>query len=156
MVLGLADDDEVDAELARDATAAGQRHAAAARAGRPTLQAKQDAWRMAVEDDELPNAVQSAVIGGFSQPEQQDLLRAFVDPYFDVVGEVWKTQAGEMAQNMAVGLYPALVVDPSVLDRTDKHLRETDPPPALRRLLLEGRDGVARALRARACDAAAG
>jgi aminopeptidase N len=155
-VLGLADDAQVDAELARDATAAGERHAAAARAGRPTPEAKQRAWQLAVERDDLPNAVQSAVIGGFAQPEQQDLLRSFVEPYFDVVGEVWRTRTGEMAQNVAVGLYPGHVVDQSVVDRTDTYLQEADPPPALRRLLLEGRDGIVRALRARACDAAAG
>jgi aminopeptidase N len=156
VVLGLSEDEQVDTELSRDATAAGQRHAAAARAGRPTLAAKQQAWQLAVESEDLPNAVQSAVIGGFVQPEQQDLLRSFVGPYFDVVGEIWKTRPGEMAQNVAVGLYPALVVDTEVVERTDAYLRDSDPPPALRRLLLEGRDGIVRALRARKCDRAAG
>jgi aminopeptidase N len=154
VVLGLAGDDEVDAELERDATAAGQRHAAAARAGRPTMAAKSEAWRLAVEAGDLPNAVQSAVIGGFTQPEQQDLLRAFVEPYFEVIGEVWRTRTGEMAQNVVIGLYPSLVVDRSVVDRTDAYLKQEDPPPALARLLLEGRDGLARALRARKRDAA--
>jgi aminopeptidase N len=156
VVLGLAGDDEIDAELERDATAAGQRHAAAARAGRPTMEAKTAAWQLAVEQADLPNAVQAAIIGGFVQPEQQDLLRAFVDPYFDAVADVWRDRTGEMAQNVVVGLYPALVVDQSVVDRTDAYLAEQPPPPALRRLLLEGRAGVARALKARECDRQAG
>jgi aminopeptidase N len=40
------------------------------------------------------------------------------------------------------------------VEQTDRYLSEHDVPPALRRLLLEGRDGVVRALRARARDAA--
>jgi len=156
VALGLSGDDEIEAELARDATAAGQRHAAAARAGRPTMAAKTAAWQLAVEQDDLPNAVQSAIIGGFVQPEQQDLLRAFVEPYFDVVADVWRDRTGEMAQNVAVGLYPALVVDQAVVDRTDAYLAEQSPPAALRRLLLEGRAGIVRALRARECDRLAG
>ncbi len=61
-----------------------------------------------------------------------------------------------MAQSIVVGLYPGLLVSQDVVDRTDAYLAARDVPAALRRLLLEGRDGVARALRARARDAAAG
>jgi aminopeptidase N len=43
-----------------------------------------------------------------------------------------------------------------VVERTDVYLQDADVPPSLRRLLLESRDGVVRALRARARDAAAG
>jgi aminopeptidase N len=158
VVLGLAGEDEIAAELDRDRTAAGERHAAAARAARPDAAAKAEAWRLAVEDETLPNAVQSAVISGFVQSEQLELLEPYVERYFDVVDEVWRTRTAEMAQNVVVGLYPTLLVSSDVLDRTDAHLaREgVDLPPALRRLLLEGRDGVARALRARECDGAAG
>jgi aminopeptidase N len=42
------------------------------------------------------------------------------------------------------------------VERTDGYLAGHDVPPALARLLMEGRDGVNRALRARARDAAAG
>jgi aminopeptidase N len=154
--LGLAGDAEVEDELRRDPTAAGQRQAAAARASRPTQEAKAEAWRVAVEDETTPNALQSAVIGGFVQPEQQDLLRAWVEPYFDCLAEVWRTRTPEMAQTIGVGLYPAAVVDQAVVDRTDRHLASEDLPPAVRRVLLEGRDGVLRCLRARARDAAAG
>jgi aminopeptidase N len=61
-----------------------------------------------------------------------------------------------MAQNIVVGLYPTLLVEQETLDRTDRFLAEADPPPALRRLVLEGRAGVERAMRAQECDRAAG
>ena len=58
-----------------------------------------------------------------------------------------------MAQNVVIGLYPTLLVSQDVVDATDRNLAG-DVPPALARLLLEARDGVVRALRARARDAA--
>ena len=155
VVLGLADLPEIEAELARDRTAAGARHAASARAARPTAQAKAEAWQLAVHDDSLPNAVQSAVVGGFNQSEQVALLEPYLDPYFEMLDEVWRTRTAEMAQNVVVGLYPTLLVSPDVVARTDAYLASRTVQPALRRLLLEGRDGVVRALRARDCDAAA-
>jgi aminopeptidase N len=155
VVLGTAGLDEIDAELERDPTAAGQRHAAACRAARPLPEAKAEAWAQVVESDELPNAVQAAVISGFVNAEQTDLLADYVEPYFAAIGDIWATRTAEMAQNIVIGLYPTLLVSPAVVERTDRYLAATDVPPALARLLLEGRDGVNRALRARARDAAA-
>jgi aminopeptidase N len=149
VLLGLAGDADIDAELARDATSAGERQAATARALRPSDAAKDSAWRLAVEDDTVPNAVQAAVISGFWSVEQLPLLERFVEPYFDVLQTVWETRTAEMAQNVVVGLYPSLLVSASVVERTDAYLAGGDVPPTLRRLLLEGRDSVLRALRAR-------
>ncbi|MDP9101763.1 MAG: aminopeptidase N [Actinomycetota bacterium] len=154
VVLGLADDEAIESELQRDPTAAGQRHAAAAKAARPTSEAKAEAWRLVVEDDGLPNAVQSAVINGFWQVEQTELLAPYVDRYFDAIAGVWRDRTGEMAQNIVNGLYPSLLVTPAVVARTDRYLADADPAPSLRRLLLEARDGVVRALMARSRDAA--
>ena len=156
VVQGRAGDDAIEAELQRDPTAAGQRHAAAARAARPTAEAKAEAWRLAVEDASLPNAVQAAIIGGFWNAEQTALCEDYVEKYFAVVGDVWRDRTAEMAQQIVIGLYPTLLVSPKVVERTDVYLQDPDVPPSLRRLLLESRDGVLRALRARARDAAAG
>ncbi len=156
VVVGRAGLDEVEAELANDPTAAGQRHAEACRAARPLADAKAEAWNALVEADELPNAVQAAVMAGFAQPEQVELLSPYVEPYFGSIGRIWEERTAEIAQNLVTGLYPTLLVSPAVVERTDAYLTDGDVPPALRRLLLEGRDGVVRALRARARDAAAG
>jgi len=156
VVVGRAADAEIEAELERDPTSAGERHAATARAARPTREAKAQAWRLALEDASLPNAVQSAVISGFASADQLDLLQEWVEPYFAAIGRVWAERPGEMAQNIVVGLYPTLLVSPALVERTDAYLAGSDVAPALARLLAEARDGVVRALRARACDAAAG
>ena len=156
VALGIVGDGAIDAELGRDRTSAGERHAATARALRPTAQAKAEAWRLAVEDESVPNAVHAAVVAGFAHPEQLHLLQDWVEPYFDVVGRVWETRTAEFAQNVAIGLYPSLLVTSEVVERTDAYLASREVTPALARLLLEGRDGIARALRARERDAAAG
>ncbi len=152
VALGRAGDADIDAELGRDRTAAGERHAATARALRPTPEAKAEAWRLAVEDETVANAVQSAVIAGFWHPEQLELGEPYIETYFDSVARVWEERSGEIAQNIVVGLYPTLVVETRVVERTDAYLASQEVHPALSRLLLEGRDGVVRALRARERD----
>jgi aminopeptidase N len=154
VAMGKADDDDIEAELQRDPTDAGQREAWTARALRPTREAKERAWRMATEDDDLPNQTSLAVIRGFAHPDQAALLQPYVARYFEVVGEVWRRRSSEVAQNVAVGLYPARAVSAETVRATDAYLTDSEVPPALRRLIGEGRDGVLRALRARERDAA--
>jgi aminopeptidase N len=151
---GAVSDEAIEAELDRDQTAAGQRHAAAARAARPNAAAKEEAWRSVVESDELPNAMQAAIIGAFQHPSQRELLKPYVEKYFAVIANIWAERTLDVAQNIVVGFYPHLLVSQDTVDRTDAYIRSEKPAAALRRLLLEGRDGVARALRAQAFDRA--
>ena len=151
VVMGRAGEREIDAEFDRDHTAAGKRHAMALRAAQPSAEAKEEAWQLAVHDESLPNAEQAAVIAGFQQPEHRALLAPFEQRYFDCVAEAWNTRTSEMAQQIVVGLFPVFG-DQSTVDRTDKWLREAQPVPALRRLVTEGRDNLARTLRAQARD----
>ncbi|MEV6674058.1 aminopeptidase N [Streptomyces sp. NPDC051162] len=152
---GRADEQEIAAELERDRTSAGERHAAAARAARPTAEAKAETWAQVVESDKLPNAVQEAVIGGFVQTDQRELLAPYSEKYFAVVKGIWESRSHEIAQQIVVGLYPALLVSQETLDATDAWLASAEPNAALRRLVTESRAGVERALKARAADAAA-
>ncbi|MEU9231536.1 aminopeptidase N [Streptomyces subrutilus] len=152
---GAAGEEAIAAELRQDSTAAGERHAATCRAARPTAEAKAAAWASVVEADDLPNAVQEAVIGGFVQADQRELLAPYGEKYFAAVKQVWDTRSHEIAQQIAVGLYPALAVSPATLAATDAWLASAEPNAALRRLVSESRAGVERALRAQAADAAA-
>ena len=53
-----------------------------------------------------------------------------------------------------IGLFPTLLAEPATVDAADAWLAgHADAVPALRRLVSESRDGVARALRAQARDA---
>ena len=86
VAMGRADDEAIDRELDRDMTASGQRQAAAARALRPNLPDKEDAWSAMVVTDSLPNALLAATVAGFNSPDQIELTRTFIDRYF----ERWK------------------------------------------------------------------
>ena len=107
--------------------------------------------RRAVEDDTLPNAINAAIIMGFSHPAQQALLADYVERYFAVVDEVWARRSSEQAQPMVQGLFPSWAVEPATVEAADAWLAG-DHPPALRRLVTEGRAGVVRALAARDFD----
>jgi aminopeptidase N len=152
VVMGRAGEAEIEAELRRDDTAAGRRHALNLRAAQPDAAAKAEAWEAAVHDDTLPNAEQAAIIAGFQQPEHRKLLTPYVDRYFDCIADAWENRTSEMAQQIVIGLYPILLVDQSTLDRTDAYLRTAQPVPPLRRLVTESRDNLARALRAQERD----
>jgi len=160
---GTAGETEIAQEQARDATSTGQRQAERARALIPTAEAKERAWQRAVEDDELPNAVQEAIISGFSHPAQRGLLGGYVERYFAVVAQVWERRTSERAQSVVVGLFPSWAVDKATVDAADAWLAGRDAgaghegsdkshPPALRRLVSEGRAGIVRALGAREFD----
>jgi aminopeptidase N len=150
--------DRIEAELERDHTAAGVRHAATARALIPTAAAKAEAWRLAVEDDTLANATQQAVIIGFANQGYDGLMAPYVPRYFEQVEDVWNRRTSELAQNMVSGMFPswASAIDPATVAAADIFLDRSGLPFALRRLVSEGRADVARALRARATDTAAG
>ncbi|MCU1677237.1 MAG: hypothetical protein JWM93_1995, partial [Frankiales bacterium] len=49
--------------------------------------------------------------------------------------------------------FPSFVVEQPVVDKVDAFLSSYDAPAPLRRLLLESRDSLVRALRARTFDA---
>ncbi|MFI1537771.1 aminopeptidase N [Streptomyces anandii] len=153
--VGRFDEPEIAGEYERDRTAAGERHAATARASRPTAEAKAEAWASVVDSDKLPNAVQEAVIAGFVQTDQRELLASYTERYFEVLKGIWDSRSHEMAQQIAIGLYPAIQVSEDTLRRTDEWLDSAAPNAALRRLVSESRAGVERALRAQAADAAA-
>lgn len=143
----------IDAEAMRDPTAAGKRHAATAAAARPQAEVKQRAWREVIEDDTLPNATARAIVTGWAQPSQGDVLEPFTATYFQAIGGLWERRSSEVAQTVVVGLYPSWDVSPAGLAAADKFLGG-ELPAALRRLVLEGRAGVERAVRARAFDGA--
>ena len=152
---GAAGTAEIDAELVRDATDAGERHAATCRAAIPTPEAKRETWQALIEG-ELTLAMFRATLGGFVDPDQPRLIEPYRDDYFAVVGGVWREWSSAMAQDFVVGAYLVCPLSPETAAATDDYIAREDPPAALRRLLIEGRDDVLRALRCQARDRQAG
>ncbi|MER6059674.1 aminopeptidase N [Streptomyces sp. CA-142005] len=153
---GVADESVLAAELARDDTASGKRHQVRCLAARPSAAVKAQAWAQVVESDALSNALVEATIAGFGQPSQRELTAPYAEKYFAAIERVWRERSIQIGMDVVRGLFPALQDRPETLEATDAWLRaHPDAAPALRRLVLEARDDLARALRAQECDTTA-
>ena len=76
-------------------------------------------------------------------------LAEFDTEYFARIAPTWASRSIEIARRLVVGLFPAS----DSLDLVDAWLAEhADAPGALRRLVIEQRDGLARDLRVRAAQ----
>ncbi|QNG38044.1 aminopeptidase N [Geodermatophilaceae bacterium NBWT11] len=155
VAVGAAGDAEIDAEAARDATATGARRTATARALRPTAESKADTWRRAFTDESIANSIHEAMVAGFWHPAQRALTEPYVQRYFADIAPLWDRRPGEIAKNAVEYLFPKQV-SPATVEAADAWLADPSHPAPLRRLVSEGRDGVARALHAQQRDAEAG
>jgi aminopeptidase N len=152
---GVSGEEAIDAELSRDATDAGERQAAGCRAAIPTLTSKRETWET-LTDGKLTIAMFRATIIGFVDPDEPALVQPYRPEYFAALGEVWREWSSAMAQDFVEHGYLIGAVDETTIAATDAYLAaDAEPPSALRRLLVEGRDEVARALRNQSRDRAA-
>jgi len=156
---GVRGNADIDAELRRDSTLAGQERAAGARAALPDIEDKRRAWATGVRDDSISNGVQRSILAGFTKVRDAAVLREFAIEYFAQIEQVWENRSREMAQNIIQMLYPIRSVnDPGidVLEMTDMWLDRLGPRlPALRRLILASRQEVVCARAAQRLDGAA-
>jgi aminopeptidase N len=97
--------------------------------------------------------VHEALLLGFWHPAQRDLTAGYVERYFEEIRQLWDRRPGEIAKNAVQYLFPP-VVEARTVAAADAWLADGTQPSSLRRLISEGRDGIARALRARERDAA--
>ncbi|MFI9324597.1 aminopeptidase N [Kitasatospora aureofaciens] len=150
---GQATDEELAGELAGDNTAGGKRQYTQCLAARPTPEAKAAAWSAVTDSDELPSALVEANSAGFAIPAQRDLTALYAAPYFKLLERVWAERTIEIAMRIVSGFFPIAQTNEQTLAEADAWLDgHPQAAPALRRLVLERRDDLARALRAQACD----
>ncbi|GAP54991.1 aminopeptidase N [Arthrobacter sp. Hiyo6] len=150
---GRCGQESIDEELGRDNTANGQNAAALAKAAIPTAEAKAAAWESIVVKGELSNALQASAVAGFTRVLDTELLEPYAEKYFEAVPGIVASRTHALAQQIVVGLYPSQLTTQATVERTDKFLASLpEESSALRRMMLENRDGVARALRARQAD----
>ncbi|WP_375423969.1 aminopeptidase N [uncultured Friedmanniella sp.] len=154
--LGRIDEAAIAAEEAADGSVTGQERAAGARSARPTAEAKAEAWRMAVDGDDIPNSQQSAICLSFWQRSQDDVLEPYVDRYFRLAEDisasrgVWATKGIALRKSALRNLFPWPTDQRGFLDRLDAWLAETEIGASVLRTIIERRDETVRAL---ACQA---
>ena len=151
-VTGRAGDAEIRAELRRDPTDAGTRHAAGCQAAIPDAAHKAAAWRLLAETGELGALGVVECSRGFIQAEHADLLAPYAERYFDALPAIWATRGEHIRVVLGRLLFPYPAASPDLLLRIDAFLA-APRDPGLTRVLTETRDIVARALRSRALPA---
>ncbi|HEV2639044.1 MAG TPA: aminopeptidase N [Actinocrinis sp.] len=147
---GRAGDEQIDAELVRDGSEAGIRHAHACRAAVPDAAHKEAAWELLTGQvsPDVQTLVEVALT--FRRPDRPELIVPYTDRFFQVLAELWDRRAG-FAQMLTVMLmFPTVDAGPGLLAKADAFLdAHKDADPALIRAVVEGRDSVVRAIRSR-------
>jgi len=146
--LGEADADEIAAERERDNTISGQESAAAALAIRPTAEAKEEAWQRAVVDTSTPNETRRNIAEAFQVAGQAEVLEPFVDRYLEMAETIIEDHGVWIGQNALMFLFPLANPSQAALDKVDAWLGSTSASAVATRYVSEGRDDLARALRA--------
>jgi aminopeptidase N len=153
VVMGKRDLAAIEEELTRDDTAMGREHAAGAKAAIPTLEAKQIAWTLVTTNESLPNSEIHSALGGLSYIDHAEIMKNFIDKYFDSVATLWNSRTHEIGQSLVTGLFPSSNITKEVIEKSDKFLAENkDLAVGARRIIIEQRDALARALRAQEVD----
>jgi aminopeptidase N len=98
--------------------------------------------------------VLQAVATGFGTALDRTLLEPYVEKYHAMLNTVQDKGSHAIMEIVVTEFYPMPLADQRLLDATQQWLDDhRDAPAALRRLVVENRDPVARALRAQARDA---
>jgi aminopeptidase N len=120
---GAVDEERIGAELERDKTASGTERAAAARAARPTAEAKAEAWALAVDGNDIPNETQRQICAAFWQQGQGEVLDGYLDRYLKAADEIststgiWAEKSSAFRQNVLTFLFPDIADQAARLGR---------------------------------------
>ena len=110
---------------------------------------KRWAWNKLVEDD-LTNLEARYLMDGLTFT--YDGLEGLTDEYFRAAPALWDRLTNEMAQRTLEGMYPRWDVTAGAVDKANA-LLGGDAPAGLKRVIAEGQDRIARAVRNREVDA---
>jgi aminopeptidase N len=150
---GRASDADIDAELERDPTDAGQRRATTCRASFPDAAHKAAAWTLLTDGESLGVIGVLEVADGFTQAEHADLLAPYTQRYFDILEHIWSTYGDHFSVVLSRALFPATADPRELIEQIDAFLAAEQREPGLLRVLIEFRDIAARARRSRALPA---
>ena len=146
--LGQVSGDELAATYSTEPTSTAQNHLAYATAALPDPAAKAAVWAELTGAGELSTSRARALGQGFWRPGQDELVADYVDRYVVDVPEIWRRRSPELAAVLTDSAFPATLVAPSVVERTAA-LTTADADAGQRRVVLECRDDLARAVRSR-------
>ena len=112
---------------------------------------KRWAWNTLVEKD-LTNLEARYLMDGLTFTDAG--LEGLTDEYFRAAPKLWDRLTNEMAQRTLEGMYPRWDVTTEAVDKANALLNDDSLPSGLKRVIAEGQDRAARAVRNRTVDAA--
>lgn len=145
---GLVTHSELDAELKKDPSTLGELNHLFAVAALPTAEDKAKAWAQ-IASEETSNANRVALVNGFNRPLHRALIESYVDNYFELVVVMSGRKSLEATTRFTQYAFPMYSTTQQTLDKANYWLNVTgkDSSPGLRRLVAEGRDALARAIK---------
>jgi aminopeptidase N len=149
--LGAATDEDVAAEYERDRSSSGHLNALTARAARAVAEAKESAWRAAV-DGSLSNHELLAVGRGFWQVGQDDVLEPYALRFAEDFPRLAATASAQTVQAFGRQLFPSVRLDPSTVELAEQLLAQGGLSAPAARIVAESRDDLLRGLRGRAAE----
>jgi aminopeptidase N len=137
-----------------DNTSSGQKAAAGARAMLPTAEDKSKAWQTLTHTHELSNILVDAASLGFVRVANADLLKPYVNQYFENAVRIWNSNTFKIAEYLIENLYPLPLASKELAETTMTWINDSSVKeiPALRRILVESLANVERALQAQMRD----
>ena len=119
---------------------------------RPTAEAKAQAWRDAIERDDVANETQRQIASAFQVAGQADLLAPYLEKYLQMAETIWEEKGTQRASTALMYMFPMPLISEATLARLDAWLESSPANPAAKRYVREGRADMARALAAQAKD----
>lgn len=139
---GQVTDSELEAEQAADNTLTGKANYLRASHSLPRAGVKAETYEQVTTPGAFANAEVDALLDAFNAPGHDALREPFIERFFAELEGLWAQHPIEIANRLVRGLFPHT---PTALELADAALARP-LPDALRRVLLECRDGLRREL----------
>jgi len=136
----------IEKEQGLDPGSMGAKKAYSARVSIPDAEIKSTNWEKFINNDEnLSTDLIRAGMNGFMWSNQQDLLKPYIDPYFEHLQNIYKEK--DLHYSSAYGgiLFPSIFEPKSILEKTEQFIeKNSDLPKLCKKELIENCDHLKR------------
>jgi aminopeptidase N len=140
----------LESELEKDKSDEGMRARRKCEAAIPTVENKEKCWKSFLDEEtkESDHMLFSGM-AGFNSDDQEELLKPYLEKYFDVLADMFKKRSRAYAGEFFVGLRP--LDDDEVLKRFEEMKDKlTDETKTLQKMILEEINNLKRCIRGKA------
>jgi aminopeptidase N len=137
---------DIAEELERDRSTSGRGHAAMAKAIRPAVDAKVEAWALLTEPSQTPTHELYATAEGFFAPGQETVTAPFVERFFSEMPATASHRQGWALARIVLLGYPDSATDRTTLGWATAAIEQRGLESGVRRSLIDATDRLRRAV----------